>query len=154
MSFSPSSGASVCKIALIDDSDHVTFYETTNTSIGVKIDPNKLMRWNVASLCNSGFHNWNTTRALNFSPTGIKINATEKISIYPNPCNDFIQVDLTKIQHEKITIAVFNLIGEVVFTSDRLPSDGRIETKGLSKGWYQLRIDYGGKQFVSSFIKD
>ncbi len=153
LSWNSVAGVPKYKIAIADDSDKITFYETTNTTFRVKINPLKLLRWNVASLCNSGFHNWNTTRPLNFTPTFLKTNSNQKISIYPNPCGNEINFDLPRNRLSTLKVSIYNELGAEVYSASFL-QENKINIQHLAKGWYQLSINNGDVNYFSSFIKE
>jgi hypothetical protein len=61
---------------------------------------------------------------------------SSKISIYPNPANDFLQVS----SEETITgIEVYNLIGKKVISKSKLINN-KIDVSHLSKGVYVLKV--------------
>lgn len=144
-------GVTNYKIALADDSDRVTFYETTNTSFGVKINPLKTMRWNVASLCLSGYNNWNTTRVLNGTPTTVINRKQNTVRIYPNPCKDIIQLDLPKTILS-FQYKIYNSIGEEIISVNTPQS--MVNVSKLEKGVYHLLIETNDNVFSTTFIKE
>lgn len=61
---------------------------------------------------------------------------SSKISVYPNPANDFIKIST----NEEITgVEIYNLIGKKVISASSL-SDNRIDTSNLAKGIYVLKV--------------
>ncbi|MFN8295851.1 MAG: T9SS type A sorting domain-containing protein [Chitinophagales bacterium] len=144
-------GVSTYKLALADDSDRVTFFETTASSFGFKINPAKKYRWNVASLCNSGFHNWNKTKALNYTLTFIKNKTENRFKIYPNPSMDFINVDLPVNELRNATIRVINSVGEIV--KSKVLEGNVLKIHDLPAGIYQLQIENETQNYTTSFIK-
>jgi hypothetical protein len=114
LSWNSVAGVTNYKIGVADDSSRVTFYETSNSSIGVKINPLRQLKWNVASLCTSGYHSWNTSVALNAVPTGIKMNTVKQLSVFPNPCTNEITVDFPKQVLSGWKLTVYNVLGETV----------------------------------------
>ncbi len=153
VSWNPIIGVPKYKIALADDSDKVTFFETTDNNLGIKTNPTKNYKWNVASLCNSGYHNWNTTRNLISNPTAILNKTVNKISIFPNPCTQFLQVDLKILHQKSTTVLIYNSVGQIVKTIKQ-PIDNIIDVSDLSKGCYHLMIDNNNETYQSTFIKE
>ena len=61
---------------------------------------------------------------------------SSKISIYPNPANEFVQISTS----ETITgVEVYNLIGKKVISSSKLINN-KIDVSNLSKGVYVLKV--------------
>ena len=61
---------------------------------------------------------------------------SSKISIYPNPANEFVQISTS----ETITgIEIYNLIGKKVISSSKL-TNNKIDVSNLSKGVYVLKV--------------
>lgn len=155
VSWSPVVGVPSYKVAIADDSDRVTFYETTNTSLGVKINnAQRQSRWNVATLCASGYHNWNTTRNLNAIVTSVRNNAAQKINIYPNPSKDLIYLDLPKNTNNNIQLSIYNMLGEIVLSSNSILSNNMLDISTLAKGMYQINIATAKETYLASFIKE
>lgn len=144
-------GVGTYKVALADDSDKVTFFETTASSFGFKINASKKYRWNVASLCSSGFHNWNKTKPLNYTLTSIKNKSENKIKIYPNPAMDFINLDLPVNELRNATIRIINSVGEVV--KAKVLEGNILKIDDLSAGIYQLQIENETQNYTTTFIK-
>ena len=153
LSWNSVAGVTNYKIGVADDSSRVTFYETSNSSIGVKINPMRQLKWNVASLCTSGYHSWNTSVALNAVPTGIKMNTVKQLSVFPNPCSNEITVDFPKQVLTGWKITVFNLLGETVPVSADFSNGNKLDISTLEKGWYQLFFTDGTENYSTSFIK-
>jgi polyhydroxybutyrate depolymerase len=155
VSWSPVVGVAKYKIAIADDSDRVTFYETSNTSLGIKINNStRLYRWNVASLCASGYHNWNSTRNLNNIITSVKTNSIQTITIYPNPAKDYILLDLPKNRSSNLSVSIFNVLGEEVLKTNTIPENNSIDISQLPVGMYQLTSLFNDNNFVTTFIKE
>lgn len=76
------------------------------------------------------------------------------ISIYPNPANNFLQVDGLA---DKAQVEVFDMAGKRVATKSATSTSLQIELQGLSKGVYMLRITdpVSGKEVHNSkFVKE
>jgi uncharacterized repeat protein (TIGR01451 family) len=87
-------------------------------------------------------------------PTGISdiYNDGGGLSIMPNPANNFSQVNFNNDSHSELTLSVFNLLGEVVFKTEKVTT-GKviINTANLNEGIYLVRVtdnfktNYSGK---------
>lgn len=153
LSWNTVAGVSQYKIGLADDSDKVVFYETTFNTLGIKIDPTRRIRWNVASLCSSGYHNWNTTVPLNFSITGIRTIDSEKFAVFPNPANEAVYFNISTIKNTSNRLAVYDVSGREVIVSAKFPTDNKLTVSNLPKGWYQLVVETNDKSYITSFVK-
>lgn len=152
LSWSSVAGVPKYKIAIVDDSDKVVFYETTYTSIGIRINnPYKQYKWNVASLCASGYHNWTNTRNLNAIPTSIKLNTIKAINVFPNPTKDYIYLDLPKYHTLNSKLYIYNILGERVMETN-LIYNNKIDVTYLSSGIYQLYISTEEDIYRSTFV--
>jgi hypothetical protein len=68
-----------------------------------------------------------------------KIENINRISVYPNPSNDFIKIyGLQKNKHIKI----YNVLGNIVKEQNILPNQ-EIDIKGLNNGIYFLELEKG-----------
>ncbi len=77
--------------------------------------------------------------------------AAAGISVYPNPVNDYIYVEINKVS-DKNSIAVFNALGELLFTKQITNQKSRIEFN-FSAGMYFMEIKTGEQTYVSKFVK-
>lgn len=77
----------------------------------------------------------------NFNYLGIDKNSVNMIKIYPNPATDLVTVNLTT-KEQMSTIILTDILGEIVYTNDRLNQQTSITipVSSLSEGLYQLKI--------------
>ena len=68
--------------------------------------------------------------------TGVSESGNEEITISPNPANDIVRIDGTKVAEVK----VFNVLGQLVKTA---PNANTFSVAGLPAGLYLLRITDG-----------
>lgn len=146
-------GVAEYKIGLADDSDHVSFFQSTLPALSVKIDPARMVRWNVASLCSSGFHNWNTTRPLNFTSTGLRNPLIGHLALYPNPVHDLLHVSIPENLDASWQISVFNVLGEELRPGLHLVRGDAVDVGSLSPGFYRLLLFKGNKTYAASFVR-
>ena len=151
VNWSAVAGVSRYKVALADDSDRITFFETTANTAGLKINPIKRYRWNVATLCASGFHNWNTTKPLNAIISSVKNKTIEQFKLFPNPTSDFILIDLPIEKLNGSSFRIVNALGEVVLAS--VLKENKLDIQNLQNGWYHLQIENSKELLSSTFIK-
>ena len=91
--------------------------------------------------------------------SGIEDPSTNVIaySIYPNPANSFINVEIENLEPGNLTLSVLTLNGELKFSEEHSSVGGtfknsfNIET--LSKGMYIMQIKNGSSMRLEKFIK-
>lgn len=67
------------------------------------------------------------------------------ILVYPNPTTGNFTVDLSKINDEA-TVVVYDNLNQIVRSYQKQPRTSlQVETNGLSKGIYQVRVEISGK---------
>ncbi len=81
---------------------------------------------------------------------GIGSDAVRKITVYPNPASDFINIELPDYLSE-VSLRVLNLLGQTMLVQDF--STDRLNISELSEGLYVLNITVGNKQYFSIFNK-
>lgn len=86
-----------------------------------------------------------------FATMGVENSASNvKVSLYPNPTSNILNVDITMLTESMVNIQMVDLTGKVVkeISNSVLPlgsSSMQLETSDLSNGIYFLRVNSGGK---------
>ena len=76
-------------------------------------------------------------------------------SVYPNPANNNLIVDLRKFESQKLSISIFNAIGEEVLSLNNLQAkQENIDITNLSSGLYQVIVSDGVNQFGKKLVKN
>jgi hypothetical protein len=76
-------------------------------------------------------------------------------SVYPNPANNNLIVDLRKFESQKLCISIFNAIGEEVLSLNNLQAkQENIDITNLSSGLYQVIVTDGVNQFGKKLVKN
>lgn len=90
--------------------------------------------------------------------TGAGINEGEKASqwaIYPNPSNNNLMIDLRKFEAQKLSITLFNALGENVLTINNVQTkQENIDISFLSNGLYQVMVYDGVNKFSKKLVKN
>jgi len=74
----------------------------------------------------------------------IKNNKTENWSVYPNPTKDFITLNFPNHNSTKLSVDVFNMLGQKLKVFENLSNSENIDLSELSSGIYLLKINYNG----------
>ena len=76
------------------------------------------------------------------------------VSVYPNPCSDYIVLELSDQPVSDRKIEVIDYTGKVCFVmNSKNESKAMINTKMLAKGVYMLKATLGKFVYYSKFIK-
>ena len=76
---------------------------------------------------------------------------SNSIKVYPNPVQDYLQVELTENLGASAYFKVYNLLGQTVSQGDL--TNERIDVSGLDTGLYLVEINADGKRGIKRFIK-
>ncbi len=93
-----------------------------------------------------------------FAATGINDpgNTVSNVSLYPNPANDKLQVEMNVLQAMPVNVEIVNLLGEVVSTVHNSPAAGlvrlEIPTGNLANGAYFVRITAENRSQEYKFV--
>ena len=80
--------------------------------------------------------------------------SSNDVSIYPNPSNDFIYVDLKPMSLENTSIEMYDAVGKLVLNYKVSSFSSRLSISELCKGIYTVRIIANGQQLVKRIIKE
>jgi blue copper oxidase len=90
-------------------------------------------------------------RVIDTTSTGtFEIDSENNLSIYPNPANDFLNINAP--DNEKCVITVFNSLGEKIHALKSTISS-RIQVSDFPNGIYFIQIKSDNKLFTREFIK-
>jgi hypothetical protein len=92
------------------------------------------------------------------NPTGIKASQTDNyIRVYPNPANDFVNIEVKNISAERITLRIFNAVGELVTAHVLHIKKGmaaeKVNTTSFSRGIYFGEISSASGTSNFRFLK-
>lgn len=93
----------------------------------------------------------NNTRQITVTPVGVEDNVLSEISIYPNPCENFISFSNSDLIAQSIEI--YNSLGQLVLKQSLILPNQPIDITELSSGCYQLSFTTYGGQKQMTFIK-
>ncbi len=82
----------------------------------------------------------------------------KKVSVYPNPSNGNINLDIDATENMNLDIKIYDLSGRVVWSSQKSIMAGsnniRINANDLASGSYVIQVLSNGKTFVNTLIID
>jgi hypothetical protein len=80
----------------------------------------------------------------------------EKLLVYPNPAEDFINLYFTKFEPLKADVEIVDVIGtsHVKYTFGNQALKEKLNIGDLPKGIYLLVIQYGDARIIKRFIKN
>lgn len=82
-----------------------------------------------------------------------KLNSPiETISIYPNPSNGHVVVDLHPLQQTIKQLMVYNLLGELVYQSNFHPTNSKDLNLQLANGIYLIKVQTTQKEYTKKII--
>ena len=119
----------------------VSNFASINPASGVAQDFTNPVTYTVTAQ-DASIKKWTVT--ITKQSTGIvDVSIANTISIYPNPSNGNINVDLSKIQSETIQIQLLNYAGQTVYESSLIRKNDKelLSLSHLSKGIYMVRIN-------------
>lgn len=140
---------SVAKVA--DDYIHLTYMsdEAPGTFVSVRDE-------NYHPINNNRMVYLRLTSEFNVSTKEILV-PDAGLSVYPNPANNFVNINLELRKTENVAVRVCNLLGKVVLAPElrSLPAGKgalQLNTEGLSAGIYLINVQVGAKTYTEKVI--
>lgn len=121
----------------------------------VTVNPTVTIVYTVTAQDQAGYGcNFSTTITQSVSTCTSIDEATNSklLSIYPNPANEMINVDLENV-NDNITIQIVNTLGEVVMTEITETQQTLLNIHDLVNGVYFVKIESGEGKYIKKFIK-
>lgn len=100
------------------------------------------------------FRNGNESGIYKFNPlVGIDENSlSTSVSLYPNPTNGNMSVELKTLNSAPTIVSITNVIGEVVLTSAETENNFTLKTDNLKSGVYFVNLNNAGKSTTKKII--
>lgn len=95
------------------------------------------------------------TEAISFTTVeivGINEFFNENISVFPNPANDFITIDLGNYT-EKAEISIYDISGKIVLNKTITEENAKLDISNIPNGMYLIKISDGINTFNGKFNK-
>lgn len=75
-------------------------------------------------------------------------------SIFPNPANDRLTIKINNVIHNNMQVALFNMLGELVYFEKKPSVINQIKIADLNGGVYMMTITLDGINYYTKFIKN
>jgi uncharacterized delta-60 repeat protein len=99
----------------------------------------------------SGGSEFEVARFLNDGTVGTEDFQNMESSLYPNPANEQITIELSDAS-SNYQVAIFDVLGQKVITSE-IQKAGRIDVSALASGTYLVKLSSGNRSSVVRFVK-
>ena len=93
----------------------------------------------------------NKTKSVN-ATTGIKQEELSGLSVYPNPVDDVLKINLPEGLSNSVA-SVFNIEGKLILVQQLTTSESSINVVGLSSGIYTVKLLSSDTSYSQKFIK-
>jgi len=135
-----------------------TWSNGTN-AFSIYVNPTVTTTYTVLATNNVGCSSSGTVTQIvsNCSTVGInEIDNNNTISIYPNPANDFMTIEVTELVEvaDATTIYIINALGEMVLTEKVTSSNTTLNTSNLTNGIYFIKVESKNGSAIKKFIKN
>ncbi|MBI2270329.1 MAG: PKD domain-containing protein [Bacteroidetes bacterium] len=105
----------------------------------------------------NGFGCSSTSTILNFTLTGINNLSLPDayINIYPNPSDGYLNIDFGSALNERMTVTIFNTLGEVVYSKNILPGNKLLSVNlsgVISDGIYTLMLQNNSGRRIEKVV--
>lgn len=102
-------------------------------------------------------HNGCTQKSYFIVPTGVQ-NVTANMGdmkVYPNPANNYVNVEINNTSGGKYTVEVVDLLGHKLNTSELVNNKTTVDVNDLAAGMYMINCYREGVKFASAkFVKN
>ncbi|OFX29475.1 MAG: hypothetical protein A2X08_13985 [Bacteroidetes bacterium GWA2_32_17] len=82
-------------------------------------------------------------------------NNFTNFKVYPNPCNNLLNLSFGKIINSNCTISILDLTGKTIYTKELkyFSSNETISVTNLDEGIYIVKVITNNEQYISKFVK-
>lgn len=126
-----------------------------NTEIMAAIEQSGSLASNPTNLLGYGIPDYLVAYGI-ITDTGSEQLQKQQVSMYPNPFNDYITIQLNEMAGNDLQVKLMDITGKAVFNTDFTASSTMIRITGLNDlpaGIYFVRIDNGSSTHTQKIIK-
>jgi len=100
-----------------------------------------------------GIYKWNSSILLSMPEPAKQI--AEEVVIYPNPTNDFVNVEFPSVLKSKVIVNIYNVLGKKILSQEIQSGTNiaKLNLSGNNAGIYLLTIDDGSKVITKRISK-
>lgn len=143
-------GADVTKV---EDPEQTTFI------VPEVLEDGETFYWNVRAYIAGDTTEWSSPWSFIMGGVGVnELLTANNISIYPNPTQGLIFVELNAIERTPLQIKVSNLLGEILIEEDYTAHQGlnthRIDLENFGTGIYMIQMQSGNEVFTQRVVID
>jgi len=128
------------------NSDKTIYYSFIDDNAANIINGNGTLYYRIRQTDFDGKSETFSVKAVNFR------SVVSSLYIYPNPVTDNLNIKLGN-KNNITSVEIINTLGQIVYTSNQLASDGVINTEPFPEGIYLLQITAGNNIYQKKFIK-
>ena len=77
-----------------------------------------------------------------------------KITMYPNPCTNELNVKYNNVPNENTTLSIINIFGRIVIQTKTKETEFTFNTGKLAKGLYLVKVETGSKVELQKVTKE
>ena len=108
----------------------------------------------VQAVCGNGVvSEWSSILTATATNSGIEDHLSSRISLYPNPANDVVNIQCTTNNVQILGVEVIDVYGKVINTLNVTENPTRINVSGLATGMYFVRVTMEEGVATKTFIK-
>jgi hypothetical protein len=123
---------------------HISLYSPVPDSISITLGTSVPNQENDSNASNDLF-----TAKVEFTGTGLKEASLPKVSIFPIPANDLLEI---RSEEQMTRLELLSVTGTSLYREDCLTNEKRIHTKDLPAGIYLLKVTCEKGYYVKSIV--
>lgn len=108
------------------------------------------INWDAVASCGSSYQFANNFTNIygTTSTSDISDEKSKGIKIYPNPCNQILNIELGNAQNENTNLQFYNSVGQLILIHKMNKSSVEIDVTNFAKGFYYIKAGNINNKFV------
>ncbi len=153
------SATAICtgnQVTLTADGANTYTWSTTAHTTSIVVTPTTNTTYSVSGTSAAGCTNTVSVSMIVNSCVGINEITSQStgVTVYPNPANSLVNVDLTTFNNEEVVIEISNTMGQIVLSQRVNSQHTSVNIQQLNTGLYFIKTTVNGKTDVTRFIKE